>query len=126
MQQISDFIENITDFINEHKKSLVAVLCVLLCFLTFSAVIIYFYQVHQQQLNKPKPKEPEPPLILSQPLLVPEGPMLPEGYIKSREPKRVWTQEETAQWFTVPDEKTVKDLEKANDSFISDVVGAAP
>ena len=39
---------------------------------------------------------------------------------------RDWSDEEIDQYFTPPDYKMLKDLEKANDKIISEITGAAP
>ena len=75
-------------------------------------------------------KEPAPVpgtvLELTEPLAVPEGPELPKDYTSSRTPKEKWSEEDAQEWFTVPSQKEIDSLSKANDNLINEITGAAP
>ncbi len=75
-------------------------------------------------------KEPAPVpgtvLELTEPLAVPDGPELPKDYTSSRTPKEKWSEEEAAEWFTLPGQKEIDSLSKANDNLINEITGAAP
>ena len=77
-----------------------------------------------------KKKEPAPipgtVLELTEPLAIPNGPELPKEYTTSRTPKDKWSQEEAQEWFTVPSQKEIDSLSKANDNLINEITGAAP
>ncbi len=127
MQILDDFKDTVSTIISENKKGTV-IIGGLLLFLCLSALILFLGQTFSFS-SKPKaaaPKTPEAPLVLSQPLMIPEGPVLPQGYVESRIPRQNWRQDAVTEWFTVPDQKTIDDLEKANDTFITDIVGSAP
>jgi hypothetical protein len=65
-------------------------------------------------------------LVIDQPLLVPDGPAVPNGYITSRTPAKSWTEKDIEQWFTEPDKEEVEKLGDANDRIINEIIGAAP
>ncbi len=77
-------------------------------------------------------KKKEPAVIpgtvleLTEPLAIPDGPELPKDYTASRTPKDKWTEEEAEDWFTVPSQKEIDALSKANDNLINEITGAAP
>ena len=65
-------------------------------------------------------------LELTEALAVPDGPELPKDYTASRTPKDKWSEEEAQEWFTVPTQKEIDSLSKANDNLINEITGAAP
>ena len=65
-------------------------------------------------------------LELTEPLAIPDGPELPKDYTASRTPKDKWSEEETEEWFTIPTQKEIDSLSKANDNLINEITGAAP
>jgi hypothetical protein len=75
-------------------------------------------------------KEPEvipgTVLELTEPLAIPDGPELPKDYTASRTPKDKWSEEDAEEWFTVPTQKEIDSLSKANDNLINEITGAAP
>ena len=77
-----------------------------------------------------KKKEPEvvpgSVLELTESLVVPDGPELPKDYTASRTPKDKWSEEDSEDWFTIPSEKEIDSLTKANDNLIKEITGAAP
>lgn len=64
--------------------------------------------------------------MLDQPLLVPDGPAVPNGYVTSRQTEKHWSDEDVEQWFTEPDREEVEKLGDANDRIINEIIGAAP
>ena len=65
-------------------------------------------------------------IVLTEDLLIPDGPELFNDYNISRETQDKWSDEEAETWFEVPETKDITSLEKANDTIISDIIGAAP
>ena len=65
-------------------------------------------------------------LELTEPLASPDGPELPKDYTASRTPKDKWSTEDAEEWFTVPTQKEIDSLSKANDNLINEITGAAP
>ena len=120
-EKISPLVEKVRDFYEENKMlsyiiaGLVALL--LLCIVLLIALT-------------GKKKEPETVpgtvLELTETLVVPDGPELPKDYTASRTPKEKWSQEEAQEWFTIPSQKEIDSLSKANDNLINEITGAAP
>ncbi|MCF0241127.1 MAG: hypothetical protein HUK25_00725 [Treponema sp.] len=65
-------------------------------------------------------------LTLTEELLVPPSPVVPNGYNLSRKTEKSWSNEETNKWFSSPTEKEINDLSISNDRIISEITGAAP
>lgn len=63
---------------------------------------------------------------LTQDLVIPKGPELPRDYTISRETQENWSEEEAEKWFTVPSDKEINNLSKANDNMVDEILGAAP
>ena len=76
--------------------------------------------------GKKKNKEEVRNVVLTETLLIPDGPELQRDYNISRETKEKWSDEQADLWFEVPTEKDINSLEKANDNIISEITGAAP
>ena len=119
--RLSPLVEKVREFYEENKMlsyiiaGLVALL--LLCIILLIALA-------------GKKKEPEPVpgtvLELTEPLVIPDGPELPKDYTASRTPKDRWSEEEAQEWFTIPSQKEIDSLSKANDNLINEITGAAP
>ena len=120
-EKLSPLTEKIREFYEDNKMlsyiiaGLVALL--LLCIILLIALA-------------GKKKEPEPVpgtvLELTEPLVIPDGPELPKDYTASRTPKERWTEEEAQEWLTIPSQKEIDSLSKANDNLINEITGAAP
>ena len=120
-EKLSPLVEKVREFYEENKMlsyiiaSLVALL--LLCIILLIALT-------------GKKKEPEvipgTVLELTETLEIPDGPELPKDYTASRTPKEKWTSDEAEEWFTVPSQKEIDSLTKANDNLIKEITGAAP
>lgn len=119
--KFSPLVEKIREFYEENKMlsyiiaGLVALL--LLCIILLIALA---------------GKKKEPVIVpgsvleLTEPLAIPDGPELPKEYTTSRTPKDKWSEEEAQKWFTVPSQKEIDSLSKANDNLINEITGAAP
>lgn len=120
-EKLSPLTEKIREFYEDNKMlsyiiaGLVALL--LLCIILLIALA-------------GKKKEPAPVpgtvLELTEPLVIPDGPELPKDYTASRTPKDKWSVEEAQEWFTIPSQKEIDSLSKANDNLINEITGAAP
>ena len=119
---IKPLIEKIQEFYEENKKlsliilGLIAVL--LICLILLIALV--------SGKKKETPVIPGTVLELTETPLVPDGPELPKEYTPARTTKDKWTEEEAAEWFTVPSQKEIDSLSKANDTLINEITGAAP
>ena len=120
-EKLSPLVEKIREFYEENKMlsyiiaGLVALL--LLCIILLIALA-------------GKKKEPiivpGSVLELTEPLAIPDGPELPKEYTTSRTPKDKWSEDEAQEWFTLPSQKEIDSLSKANDNLINEITGAAP
>ena len=120
-EKLSPLVEKAREFYEENKMlSYIIVGLVALLFLCIVLLIVL----------TGKKKEPEvipgTVLELTEPLAIPDGPELPKDYTASRTPKDKWSEEESREWFTVPGQKEIDSLSKANDNLINEITGAAP
>ena len=120
-EKLSPLVEKIREFYEENKMisliiaGLVALL--LLCIILLICITG----------KKKEPKVvPGTVLELTEPLAIPDGPELPKDYTASRTPKEKWSIEDSEEWFTVPTQKEIDSLSKANDNLINEITGAAP
>lgn len=91
----------------------------------FVILLIILVIVLANSHNKKTPEQKEK-IILSEELLIPNGPEVQREYTITRQAKDTWTQEEADDWFTSPSEKDIQALEKSNENMILDLVEAAP
>ena len=118
---IQPLVEKVQEFYEENKKlsyiiagllALLLICIILLCILTGK--------------KKEPAVVPGTVLELTEPLAIPDGPELPKDYTSSRTPKDKWAEEDVEEWFTVPGQKEIDSLSKANDNLINEITGAAP
>jgi len=123
--KILDDIRNIRDSIPFSNSRQAIVLSILLLFLCVSGVIIFSVRSCSR---KPAAKQTadDHSLVTDQPLLLPDGPALPQGYTVYRNARSKWTEEDVDGWFKTPDKHLTDSLSTANDTCISDILGAAP
>ena len=120
-EKISSLIEKVREFYEENRMlsliiaGLVAIL--LLCIVLLIALA---------GKKKEPVTVPGTVLELTEPLAIPDGPELPKDYTASRTPKDKWSEEDVQEWFTVPGQKEIDSLSKANDNLINEITGAAP
>ncbi|BDC93126.1 hypothetical protein [Treponema bryantii] len=120
-EKASSIFEKIREFYEENKmlSYIIAGLTALLLICIILIIVL-----------AGKKKEPEVVpgsiLELTEPLAIPDGPERPKDYTASRTTKDKWSEEETEQWFTIPTQKEIDSLSKANDNLINEITGAAP
>ena len=120
-EKISPLIEKLRSFYEENKKLSIIILSLVALLLLCLILLISIAG------KKKEPKViPGTVLELTEPLAVPNGPELPKEYTASRTPKDKWSEEESEEWFTVPSQKEIDSLSKANDNLITEITGAAP
>ena len=120
-EKASSIFEKAREFYEENKM-LSYIICGLVVLLLLCIILLIALTG--------KKKEPEvvpgTVLELTEPLVVPDGPELPKEYTASRTPKDKWSEEESEEWFTIPSQKEIDSLSKANDNLIKEITGAAP
>lgn len=118
----SDLKDRVLDFYEENKKLsyIIAglIVLILICLILLIAIA--------GKKDKKSDEVPGSSLVLTEPLIIPNGPELPRDYNTSRTTKEKWTDEEAQPWFTIPGEKEIDALSKSNDNLINEVIGAAP
>ena len=120
-ETLSPVVEKVREFYEENKMlsyiilGLVAVL--LLCIILLIALA---------GKKKEPAVVPGTVLELTEPLAVPNGPELPKDYTASRTPMDKWSEDDAEEWFTLPSQKEIDSLSKANDNLINEITGAAP
>ena len=98
----------------------------MLVILFLLSLIVFAVQSCSQNSKSKTVRIEELPLVPDQKLLLPEGPSIPDGYALTRPPQEKWTKEESQEYFTMPDEQELKNLEYSNDKLIEDILGATP
>lgn len=120
-EKIVTLVNKIIDFVKEDMRRTLIILISILIVILIILVIISVTKVSEKDK-----KNEAAPIVLSQELIIPEGPQVKQDYTVSRQPEEKWDIKETDNWFTVPSSKDVDDLSKANDNLILNVIGAAP
>ena len=120
-EKLSPLVEKVREFYEENKM-LSYIIAGLLALLILCIILLI--------VLAGKKKEPAivpgTVLELTETLAVPDGPELPKDYTASRTPKDKWSEEDAEEWFTVPSQKEIDSLSKANDNLINEITGAAP
>ena len=120
-EKVSSLIQKVREFYEENKmlSLIIAGLVALLLLCIVLLIAIAGKKKEPQQV-------PGTILELTENLVVPDGPELPKDYTPSRTTKERWSDEEAEEWFTVPSQKEIDSLSKANDNLINEITGAAP
>lgn len=124
MFDVQEYLDQLRDLIDENRKIALAIAGGLIAVLILILTLMVVSDQKSMALKKTAidPKK----LVIDQPLLVPDGPAVPNGYITSRTPAKSWTEKDIEQWFTEPDKEEVEKLGDANDRIINEIIGAAP
>ena len=120
-EKLSPIVEKVRDFYEENKM-LSLIIAGLVALLLLCIVLLITISGKKKE-NKTIPGSV---LELTEPLVVPNGPELPKDYTASRTPKDKWSEDEAEEWFTIPSQKEIDSLSKANDNLIHEITGAAP
>ena len=119
-EKIVSLFELIKDYCSENKRNAIL-------FGTLGAsIILLIILLCCIPKNKKTKVEQEKPVVLTETLLIPDGPEINRDYNISRQTQDKWTDEQADVWFEKPTEKDIESLEKANDNIIRDITGAAP
>ena len=119
-EKIVSLYELIRDYCSENKRNAILIGSLLVLILLLLILLICI----------PKKKETnalqEKPVVLTETLLIPDGPEINRDYNISRQTKEKWDEEQAEEWFEKPSEYDIESLEKANDNIILEITGAAP
>lgn len=124
MVDLSEMLDNIRDAFTGNRRTAIAV-TVILVVMTISAVIIVITTFGKKSDATPQAAA-ELPLTPDQPLLLPPSPVVPDGYLYSRERGGIWSEQDAVDWFTPPTQGTLDELSTANDRIATEITGAAP
>lgn len=122
---LSSLFEKITDYCRENKRNAILICCLIICVLLL-IILVCALPGSKDSSKKNNRNTIQQSLVLTEQLLVPDGPEFSNDYEVSRKVSGKWTEEEAEQWFVIPTEKDINALEKANDTIISEITGAAP
>ena len=119
-EKIVSLYELIKDYCSENKRNaiLIGSLCVLILLLLILLICL--------PKNKKEKTAQEKPVVLTETLLIPDGPEIHKDYNISRQTQEKWNDEQAEEWFEKPTERDINSLEKANDNIIQEITGAAP
>lgn len=119
-EKIVSLFDLIKDYCSENKRNAIL-------FGTLGAsIILLIILLCCIPKNKKTKIEQEKPVVLTETLLIPDGPEINRDYSISRQTQDKWSDEQADVWFEKPTEKDIESLEKANDNIIRDITGAAP
>ncbi len=119
-EKIVSLFELIRDYCSENKRN-----AILFGTLGASIILLIILLCCIPKNKKTKVKQ-EKPVVLTETLLIPDGPEINRDYSISRQTQDKWSDEQADVWFEKPTEKDIESLEKANDNIIRDITGAAP
>ena len=120
-EKLSPLTEKIREFY-ENNKMLSYIIAGLVALLILCIILL----IALTGKKKEPATVPGTVLELTEPLVIPDGPELPKDYTASRTPIDKWSEEEAQEWFTLPSQKEIVSLSKANDNLINEITGAAP
>ena len=118
--KIVSLFELIKDYCSQNKRN-----AILFATLAASILLLLILLLCIPKNKKPKLEE-EKPLVLTESLIIPDGPEINKDYNISRQTQDKWTEEQADVWFEKPSQKDIESLEKANDNIIRNITGAAP
>lgn len=119
-EKIVSLYERVADYCRNNKRNAILFACLFVCILLL--IIILASIPHSRKNRHTEQKE----IVLTEDLLIPDGPELHRDYNISRQTKEKWSEEQAEEWFTIPSQKDIESLEKANDNIIMEITGAAP
>ena len=124
MIDVQEYLDKLRDLVDENRKLTLAVAGGLILILVLLLILLVMSENKKTAARNAAIESKM--LVLDQPLLVPDGPAVPNGYVTSRQTEKHWSDEDVEQWFTEPDREEVEKLGDANDRIINEIIGAAP
>lgn len=121
MLDFEDIKYEISDF--AHEKPVLLSVIILVVFLFIAGLVILMIQTTPAKKTEFQAAEP---FTQDSPILIPDSPDIEKDYYPSRVTENQWGEDEVKKWFTFPEDEVMGELEKANNSIITDVIEAAP
>ena len=119
-EKIVSLYQLIKDYCSENKRNAILIGSLLIVILLLIILLICIPK------NKKVKTVEEKPIVLTESLLIPDGPEINRDYNISRQTQEKWNEEQAEEWFEKPTEYDIEELEKANDNIILNITGAAP
>ena len=119
-EKIVSLYELVRDYCSENKRNAILIGSLLVLLLLLIILLICIPKKKKNDGVQTKP------VVLTETLLIPDGPELQRDYNISRKTQEKWDEQQADEWFEKPTERDIESLEKANDNIILDITGAAP
>ena len=119
-EKIVSLYELVKDYCSENKRNAILIGSLLVLLLLLIILLICIPKKKKNDGVQTKP------VVLTETLLIPDGPELQRDYNISRKTQEKWDEEQADEWFEKPTERDIESLEKANDNIILNITGAAP
>ena len=119
-EKIVSLYELVKDYCSENKRNAILIGSLLVLLLLLIILLICIPKKKKNDGVQTKP------VVLTETLLIPDGPELQRDYNISRKTQEKWDEQQADEWFEKPTERDIESLEKANDNIILDITGAAP
>ena len=119
-EKIISLYQLIKDYCSENKRN--AILIGSLGVLVLLLIILLCCIPKHKKNSKTEVKA----IVLTEDLLIPDGPEIQRDYNISRKTQEKWDDTESESWFEKPSQRDIESLEKANDNIIQNITGAAP
>ena len=119
-EKIVSLYELVRDYCSENKRNAILIGSLLVLLLLLIILLICIPKKKKNDGVQTKP------VVLTETLLIPDGPELQRDYNISRKTQEKWDEQQADEWFEKPTERDIESLEKANDNIILNITGAAP
>ena len=119
-EKIVSLYELVKDYCSENKRNAILIGSLLVLLLLLIILLICIPKKKKNDGVQTKP------VVLTETLLIPDGPELQRDYNISRKTQEKWDEQQADEWFEKPTERDIESLEKANDNIILNITGAAP
>lgn len=114
---------NFKEFSQSHKKQIITLFS---CIGTFVVIMLLLSVILSFSTNSKTEEIASIVPPLEEPLIMPDEPGIADSFKYYREQKHEWSKEDVDKWFTPPDDSMINEIEEANDTIISDILGVAP
>ncbi|MBO4629596.1 MAG: hypothetical protein J5687_06545 [Treponema sp.] len=119
-EKIVSLYELVKDYCSENKRNAILIGSLLVLLLLLIILLICIPKKKKNDGVQTKP------VVLTETLLIPDGPELQRDYNISRKTQEKWDEQQADEWFEKPTERDIESLEKANDNIVLNITGAAP